>query len=194
MSKQQRAWREGRALPVSHPAPPGTVIQSSGLVSLGPPHPLRQCSFSRVEVGGGMQLSRWVMALLTVNSLGPSHGPFLQSSFWVWELARISVTSLQFVWPAENPADPLRFRQKSTTSILWVEAGGVVHSHVASAELRNPGLSLLATAGYSSHGCPGPSGHLTHGCRGWLLIATADEIHSFCKLVSCVCDIVSHNC
>lgn len=27
-----------------------------------------------------------------------------------------------------------------------------------------------------------------------VLIATAEEIHSFCKLVSCVCGIVSHDC
>lgn len=81
---------------------------------------------------------------------------FLQSSFWAWELAPISLTSLHFVWPAENPSDPVCFRQKSTTSILWLEAGyegsykaqysshnSVVYSRVASAELRRPGLTLL---------------------------------------------------
>lgn len=35
---------------------------------------------------------------------------------------------------------------------------------------------------------------VTTSCKVALLIATAEEIHSFCKLVSCVCGIVSHDC
>lgn len=128
------------------------MIKSAGLISLRLPHPLKQCSFSRVEVGGGMQWSRWVMALLTSSSLVPSHGSFLQSSSWVWELPWVSLTSLQFVslqrihltlygLVYQHPVgrgwgygSPYKAQHSSHSS--------VVRSRVTSAELRNPGLTL----------------------------------------------------
>lgn len=184
----------GRALPVSHPGPQGTVIKSADLVSSpGPLHSLRQGSFFCIEVDGGMQLF----------TLVPSHGAFLQSFSWIWELAKISLTSLQGAQTAENPSDPVGFRQRATPSILWVEGVGVGHptynaehsphdreirsQMLTSAERRNPvspcwplaNVLVLAQV------------VISHMAAEAVQITPAEYVHSLCELISCVCSVKS---
>ena len=63
----------------------------------------------------------------------------------------------------------------------------MVHSRVASAELRRPGLTLLATMAKVHLVTLAQVVSSRMAAEVALLITTAKEMHSFCKLASCVC-------
>lgn len=98
-----------------------------------------------------MPLLRWVMS--SHFTPVPSRGLFRWSFSCVWELAQVSFPSLPLARTVKNPPDTVGFRQRTTSSILWVILQHRAQftwksfqvSHVTRTEQRNPGLTLLAT-------------------------------------------------